>query len=76
MVETILKCTFLFVENEGNCVCGFFPFLNQTPGISLVGGDWGTPMSSMSPHKIEKLSPPPSLLIMTKILSYIFLIFA
>ena len=23
MVETILKCPFLFVENEGNCVWGF-----------------------------------------------------
>ena len=30
MVKTILKVCFLFVENEGNCVCGFFPLLNQT----------------------------------------------
>ena len=32
MVETILKCTILFVENEGNCV---WVFLFSKPDICI-----------------------------------------
>ena len=52
-------------------------------GFSPVGGTGGTPhelyaplITAVSPHKIQKLSPPPSLLIMTKKFSDIFSIFA
>ena len=54
---------FLVVENEGNCVCGFFPVLNQTE-VFPSGGTGGTPHELyVPPHKIEQLFPPPPIFV-------------
>ena len=44
MVETILKCTFLFVENEGNCAW-VFPCSNQTLCINNLCRVFAKPVS-------------------------------
>ena len=35
MFEAILRCTFLFVENKGNCVC-VFPFSKPDTVLTVV----------------------------------------